>query len=150
MNAFIHTGICCVSIYVLFHSLPSLIFFTGISFIYGQWGSTCVNCVMYVLNPWLGVHMSWHTPIFDALPPGHNAYGQEGQHIDGCYGQYECQFGVGQAVGNLVHCQFFLEMGLGLAMAIASNVGVVCIQNPPDHMWVSYRSCFQLDGNVRS
>ena len=35
-NTFIHTGICCVSIYVLFHSLPSLIFFTGISFIYGH------------------------------------------------------------------------------------------------------------------
>ena len=38
MNAFIHTGICCVSVYVLFHSLPSLILFIGISFIYGQMG----------------------------------------------------------------------------------------------------------------
>ena len=74
-----------------------------------KWGGICVSRVMCVLNPWLCVHMSWHTPIFDALPPGHNAYGQEGQHIDGCCGQYECQLWVGQAVGDIVHCQFFLE-----------------------------------------
>ena len=78
--------------------------------------------------------MSGHTAIHDTLPPGHNAHGQEGQHVNGCYGQYKRQFGVGQAIGDLVHHQLFLEMGPGLAMALASYVGVVCIRNPPDHM----------------
>ena len=94
--------------------------------------------------------MSGHTAILDALPPGHNAHGQEGQHVNGCYGQYERQFKVGYAVGDLVHHQLFLKMGLGLAMAIVSDICVVCVQNPPDHVCVSHRSCFLLDGNVRS
>ena len=78
--------------------------------------------------------MSGHKTVLDTLPPGHDTHGQEGQHVNSRYGQDERQFEVGYAVGNLVHCQFFLEMGLGLAMTIGSNVGVVCIQNPPDHM----------------
>ena len=94
--------------------------------------------------------MSGHTSILDTLPPGHDTHGQEGQHVDSHYGQDERQFEVGYAVGDLIHHQLFLEMGLGLAMATASDIGVVCIRNPPDHMCVSHRSCFLLGGNVRS
>ena len=92
--------------------------------------------------------MSGHTSVLDTLPPCHDTYGQEGQHVDNRYGQDECQFKVGYAVGDLVYRQLFLEMGLGLAMVTASDIGVVCVQNPPDHMCVSHRSCFLLGGNV--
>ena len=94
--------------------------------------------------------MSGHTSILDTLPPGHDTHGQEGQHVNSRYSQDERQFEVGYAVSDLVHRQLFLEMGLDLAIAIASDIGVVCVQNPPDHMCVSYRSCFLLGGNVGS
>ena len=42
--------------------------------------------------------------------------------------------GIGDAVDDVIHLQFFLELGLGSAMATMSDVGVVCIQNPPNHM----------------
>ena len=71
--------------------------------------------------------MSGHTPILDTLPPGHDTHGQEGQHVNSRYSQDERQFEVGYAVGDLVHRQLFLEMGLDLAMAIASDIGVACV-----------------------
>ena len=83
------------------------------------------------------------------MPPGHVTHNHQGQHVDGHYGQEECKLYIGDAIEDVVHLQFFLELGLGSAMATTLDVGVVCIQNPSDHICVSH-SCFLLAGNVRS
>ena len=93
--------------------------------------------------------MSGQETVPNTLPSGRETHNHQGQHVDGHYDQEECKLRIEDAVEDVVHLQFFLELGLGSAMATTSDVGMVCIQNPPDHMCVSH-SCFLLAGNVRS